>query len=600
MSAEGVFPADHESKKLEPVTRRRLCLVVLPARRHNWGMAGDPPALDRQRTAAPPARNGGEPADHRSAWVGLRPLLDQLLKGIATAVSADRATVTRIDGSWVVVEGSFDISGPAAEAGQRWEITDPDMARLAVNQQPMIQTLDPATLPSPFREQLAGVRHMVILPLTVAGKVFGTVTVSRRQDPAFTNGDLALVSDLGDVAVVALRNAIQLEEAEALTTELRRTEERFRLLVQGVKDYAIFMLDPNGQVASWNEGAERIKGYRADEIIGRHFSTFYVPEDVASRKPWRALAAAERRGRYEEEGWRLRRDGSRFMANVLITALRDESGRLQGYAKVTRDITEKRRLQDRLLRAQKREADRFRELADHMAVLERTKSQFLDLASHELRTPVALIRGYLSLFEEGVLGELNDDGRSAVSVLNSQALQLHFLINQMLQAAGLQSRSIGLRQEDFDLRELAATVVEDVRNMAAGDFEVALSVPPAPLPVRADRAWLATILHNLLDNAVKYSPRGGTIECEMVPDGDWARVTVRDEGPGLDPDQLSQLFQPFGRVVNPDTAAIRGAGLGLYLARELARLHDGDVIVESNAGRGSTFVLVLPLHKQKS
>jgi len=563
-------------------------------------MAGDPPDLDRRRTAAPPARDGGEPADHRSALVGLRPLLDQLLKGIATAVSADRATVTRIDGSSVVVEASFDVSGPAAEAGQRWEITDPDMARLAVNQQPMIQTLDPATLPSPFREQLAGVRHMVILPLTVAGTVFGTVTVSRRRDPAFTSSDLALVSDLGDVAVVALRNAIQLEEAEALTTELRRSEERFRLFVQGVKDYAIFMLDPNGQVASWNEGAERIKGYRADEIIGRHFSTFYVPEDLASRKPWRALATAERQGRYEEEGWRLRRDGSRFMANVLITAIRDESGRLQGYAKVTRDITEKKRLQDRLLRAQKREADRFRELADHAAVLERTKSQFLDLASHELRTPVALIRGYLSLFEEGVLGELNDDGRSAVSVLNSQALQLHFLINQMLQAAGLQSRSIGLRQEYFDLRELAATVVEDVRNMAAGDFEVVLSVPPAPLPVRADRAWLATILHNLLDNAVKYSPAGGTIECEMVPDGDRARVTVRDEGPGLDPDQLSQLFQLFGRVVNPETAAIRGAGLGLYLARELARLHDGDVIAESKAGRGSTFVLVLPLHKQKS
>jgi signal transduction histidine kinase len=110
---------------------------------------------------------------------------------------------------------------------------------------------------------------------------------------------------------------------------------------------------------------------------------------------------------------------------------------------------------------------------------------------------------------------------------------------------------------------------------------------------------LSTILHNLLDNAVKYSPIGGSIDFELFTDGDWARVKVRDEGPGLDPDQQSQLFQPFGRVVNPDSAAIRGAGLGLYLARELARVHDGDVIVESNAGRGSTFVLVLPLNKQK-
>ena len=285
------------------------------------------------------------------------------------------------------------------------------------------------------------------------------------------------------------------------------------------------------------------------------------------------------------------------LASVVITAIHDESGQLRGFAKVTRDITEKRRLQDKLLRAQKREAARFRELADQMAVLERTKSQFLDLASHELRTPVALIRGYLSLFEEGVLGELNEDGRGAVSVLNTQALQLHFLINQMLQAAGLQSRSIGLEEEDFDLRELAETVAAEVREIAAGDFEVALSVPSDPVPVRADRAWLSTILHNLLDNAVKYSPIGGSIDFELSTDGDRALVRVQDEGPGLDQDQLSQLFQVFGRVVSPESAAIRGAGLGLYLARELARLHDGDVIVESKVGAGSTFVLVLPLSK---
>ena len=535
-----------------------------------------------------------EPAD-LAAWEGLRPLVDQLLKGISTAVDADRATVTRIDGSSVVIEGSFDAAGAAAISGQRWEITDPEMHRLIASQQPLVQVFDPATLPSPFREQLAGVRHMVIFPLSVSGEVFGTVTVSRRQDPPFGDRDLSVLQDLCDVALVALRDAIQMARAKALSSELRSSEERFRLLVKGVRDYAIFMLDPSGQVISWNEGAERIKGYRADEIIGRHFSTFYVPEDVASRKPARALAIARQKGRYEEEGWRLRRDGSRFMANVLITAIHDESGQLRGFAKVTRDITEKRRLQDKLLKAQRREAARFRELADQMAILERTKSQFLDLASHELRTPVSLIRGYLSLFEEGVLGELNENGHIAISVLHGQMLQLHFLVDQMLHAAGLKSRSLALNEEDLDLRESVATVVDWANELAGGDTRVTLSAPPDPVPVRADRDWLSTILHNLLDNAIKYSPFDGLIDCELMSDGGWAKVKIKDQGPGLDPDQLSQLFREFGRVVNPDTAAIRGAGLGLYLARELARLHRGDVIVESGPGPGSTFVLVLPL-----
>jgi len=194
-----------------------------------------------------------------------------------------------------------------------------------------------------------------------------------------------------------------------------------------------------------------------------------------------------------------------------------------------------------------------------------------------------------------VLGELNENGHTAISVLNGQMLQLHFLIDQMLHAAGLKSRSLALHEEDFDLRELVATVVEWAHELAGGDIKVTLSAPSHPVPVRADRDWLSTILHNLLDNAIKYSPFEGSIDCELLSDGRWAKVKIKDQGPGLDPDQLSQLFQEFGRVVNPDTAAIRGAGLGLYLARELARLHRGDVIVESEPRHGSTFVLVLPL-----
>jgi PAS domain S-box-containing protein len=525
-----------------------------------------------------------------------RPLVVQILKGITTAVRADRATLTRVEtGSSVVIEGSYDVDGTAAEPGRRWQITAPEFRRLVTGKEPVVQAFDLERLPSPFRQQLAGVRQMVTVPLIESDKVFATVAVSRRSDHPFDSDDLATLRELGAVAVMALRNSVKFAQLETVTEELKTSEERFRLMVQEVKDYAIFMLDQTGHVTSWNQGARRIKGYRAEEIIGRHFSAFYTAADVARAKPTKALAIAESRGRYEEEGWRLRKDGSRFFASVTITAIRDEAGRLRGFAKVTRDITERRRMQDHLLEAERRESAKYHDLANRLEALERTKSGFLNLASHELRTPVSLIRGYLSLFEEGDLGELNENGHRAVEVLHGQVLQLHFLIGQMLEAAGVQSGSVALRQDLVDLGEAAAEAVEWVRDLAGSDYTVTLTMPEHPVRVNADAERLADVLRNLLDNAVKYSPNGGMIACEVVVEPGWARFKVKDEGLGIDLAQRDLLFHRFGRVVNGDTATIGGAGLGLYLARELARLHGGDVATESNLGRGSTFVLSLPL-----
>src|SRR5438309_1140768 len=306
--------------------------------------------------------------------------------------------------------------------------------------------------------------------------------------------------DLGSIAVLALRHAMLLAQARAATSELRTSEERFRLLVDGVKDYAIFLMDPAGNVTSWNQGAQRIKGYQAEEVLGRHLSTFYPAEDVAAGIPARGLRVAEQQGQFEAEGWRVRKDGSRFWASIVITALRDEAGRLSGFAKITRDITERKKIQDQLVEAERREAAKFREHADRMAILEETKSQFLKLA-----------------------------------------------------------------------------------------------MPDHAVPVNADRKRLSMILHKLLDNAIKYSPDGGEIACEVLVLPGWAELDVRDQGLGLEPAQLDQLFRRFGRIVTDETADIRGSGLGLYLARETARLHGGDITVESEPGRGSTFSIRIPL-----
>jgi len=174
------------------------------------------------------------------------------------------------------------------------------------------------------------------------------------------------------------------------------TEEMFRLLVSRVRDYAIFMLDPDGRVVTWNAGAERIKGYAADDIIGRHFSVFYPEEEARSGKPQWELVVAAAEGRCELEGIRVRKDGTTFWANVVITALRDESGRLRGYAKVTRDISQQKEEERLRLEQQRAEAEQLRQHASRMAALEKSKTEFLNLASHELRGPLVVARGYFS------------------------------------------------------------------------------------------------------------------------------------------------------------------------------------------------------------
>jgi len=512
---------------------------------------------------------------------GIRQFTEELLERIAGAVGAERATLSRVDGESVVIEGSFDREGQPAELGRRWQITAPEFQRLIKEQEPMVQMFEPALLPGEFREQLAGVRHIVIVPLIFEGEVFATVAVSRRQDRPFADADLTSLRELGNVAVLALRSAMLLAESRAAASALRTSEERFRLLVDSVKDYAIFLLDPSGHISSWNQGAERIKGYRAEDIVGRHLSTFYQPEDIAAGHPAIELAEAEQHGRVEAEGWRVRKDGTRFWASVVITALRDDAGRLRGFAKVTRDITERKQIQDQLLES------------------ERRKSEFLKLASHELRTPVSLIRGYLSMFEAGDLGVFNERGKRALSVLEAQARELNALIAEMLEAARIEKGAATLAQEDLDLRTVAAEAVDSVRGKARADHRLNLLTPGQPLRVKADRGRLLIILQNLLDNAVKYSPDGGEIICEVREASGWAEVAVRDHGLGIEPEQLDQLFSRFGRIVTNETANIRGSGLGIYLARELARLQGGDIEVESEPGRGSAFTLRVPLASPK-
>jgi PAS domain S-box-containing protein len=373
-----------------------------------------------------------------------------------------------------------------------------------------------------------------------------------------------------------------------------RVDDAFRVLVSGVKEYAIFMLDTTGVVVSWNEGAERIKGYREDEILGRHFSVFYERKDVDAGKPDWGLLVAEREEQFEDEGWRLRKDGTRFWASVIITALRDRSGELRGFGKVTRDITDRKLAAERQIDQQRREAETLREDANRLSQLERTKSEFLNVASHELRGPIAVLRGYLSMLDDGTLSP--DELPTVMPVMSAKLQQMELLVQQMLETARLEASRFELHTELVDVCRLVERVVGNYRVFAQDTHAISLSRPEEPVVVRGDPRRLETVVANLLDNAIKYSPEGGPVRCLVAPTRGRVFVSVEDSGLGIAEESMVRLFTRFGRIVTPDNAHIDGTGLGLYLAREIARHHGGDILAASREGRGSRFTLALPIN----
>jgi signal transduction histidine kinase len=258
----------------------------------------------------------------------------------------------------------------------------------------------------------------------------------------------------------------------------------------------------------------------------------------------------------------------------------DEVNQLQGYASAVTAGLERARVTERL------------------AAIERNKTQFLNLASHELRGPLTVVRGYVSMLEGGLLGELNERGLKAMPVMSAKVLEMNALIEQMIEAARLEDGALMLRPQDRDLRDIVSAAVDAVRVLADATHEIVLKCPATPVPVRVDGERVKTILSNLLSNAIKYSPEGGTVECEVINRGGIARVNVKDQGLGIAKADLPVLFTRFGRVSTPATDSLPGTGLGLYLGRQLARLHGGEITVESQPGRGSNFTLHLPVTTQ--
>ena len=376
-------------------------------------------------------------------------------------------------------------------------------------------------------------------------------------------------------------------DRRAAERALAESEERFRLLVESVKDYGIFMLDPQGRVVSWNPGAERINGYTAAEIIGRHFSTFYPNEDVARGKPAMELRVASQEGRYEEEGWRVRQGGSLYWASVTITAVIDADDRLVGFAKVVRDLTERRAAQERALADARRIAE--------VEAANRAKSEFLATMSHELRTPLNAIGGYTELLTMGVAGPVTPDQLDYLGRVRRSQQHLLGIINDLLNYSRMEAGQV-----TYDIGSVAVDVVVDaVLPMIEPQAEtkgVALTRGPHDegLFMLADAAKMEQILLNLLSNAVKFTDAGGIVTVAWRAVGGDVELSVADTGMGIPHDKLESVFEPFVQVGRSHSRPHEGTGLGLAISRDLARAMGGDIRLSSEIGKGSIFTVRVP------
>jgi PAS domain S-box-containing protein len=355
---------------------------------------------------------------------------------------------------------------------------------------------------------------------------------------------------------------------------LRQSEERFRLLVDGVTDYAVYMLDEQGLITSWNSGAERIKGYRYDEIIGKHFSRFYAPEDLREGRPWEDLAAARRFGRSEQEGWRFRKNGDRFWVKATLTALRDPVGHLRGFAQVTQDLTDKRHILD------------LEKAAENL-------NDFIAVLAHELRNPLAPIRNAVLVMAKA---SANDPVQETMrNTIDRQSAQLARIVDDLLDVARITRGALTLERNAVDLVEVASDAIQAAMPwIEAAKHRVELDVPTPPVRVNGDTGRLTQLLVNLLNNAARYTPAGGHITVKAWAEDGWAFVAVRDTGRGIDPQNIDRIFDMFvrGRATRPG----EGLGIGLALARRVAELHGGSLTAHSEGeNRGSEFILRVPL-----
>ncbi|BDI14409.1 hypothetical protein ANSO36C_02110 [Nostoc cf. commune SO-36] len=406
---------------------------------------------------------------------------------------------------------------------------------------------------------------------------------------------------------------------------LRQSEERYRLLIEGVTNYAIFMLDPNGNFTSWNIGAERILGYQEAEIIGQPFERIFSPEAIERGQPQQVLTKAVTEGFFKENRWHLRKDGTFFWAHCVITPLRDENGNLRGFSKIMQDITERKQVEEEkeqlLLREQAARA--VSEAAQSAAeAANRSKDEFLAIVSHELRTPMTAIIGWAGMLQTGALDEAKVT--LALEIIERNANLQMQLIEDLLDISRIVRGELSLSIDLVDLVGVITDAIEVVQSLAdAKSIQIETILDTSIEKISGDSDRLQQVVLNLLTNAIKFTPNDGRIKVRLskeIGSREWAcrersrtgvgsgeefsqpsipsyvQIQVSDTGKGISADFLPHVFERFCQADSSHTRSDKGLGLGLAIARHVVELHGGTIQAQSQGiGQGATFTVKLPI-----
>jgi PAS domain S-box-containing protein len=381
-----------------------------------------------------------------------------------------------------------------------------------------------------------------------------------------------------------------LAQQDAAQRTIRDAEQRFRLLIENITDYAIFMLDSEGRVASWNSGAQHLLGYSADEILGQPAARFFVAEAQGDTPLEREMQEAQATGRTTSTGWRVRNDGNRLFVEGVLTAVHDDQGRLLGYSKLMRDITERRRIEaerEHLLqseRAARGEAERS----------SRMKDEFLSTLGHELRTPLNAVLGWAQVLRATSPTSEVADG---LKVIERNARAQARIIEDLLDMSSIISGKVRLAMQKIDLASVVDTSVEAVRPTAeAKGVTLQATLGPVDGAVTGDPNRLQQVFWNLLTNAVKFTPKDGVVSVTLERVNSHFEVNVVDTGEGIDPAFLPHVFERFRQADASTSRRHGGLGLGLSIVKQLVELHGGNVHAASGGtGKGSTFTVALPV-----
>ncbi len=370
-----------------------------------------------------------------------------------------------------------------------------------------------------------------------------------------------------------------LTERKAVERRLAESEEQLRLLVQGITDYAILMLDATGVVTSWNTGAEAITGYAAPEMLGKHFSRFYTPEDIHGTKPWQQLREAHDKGRASDESWRVRKDGTRFWASTVISALYDAERKHRGYVHVLQDLTQRRN-------------------AESLADTSQRMHEFIAMLAHELRNPLAPIRNAVELMRKRGMGDRTLEAMR--DTVDRQVTTLSRIIDDLLDVNRIARGQFAVVKEDIDLRDVMRQALETGRPLIDSQaHRLSMTMPERTIPIHGDAVRLSQAITNLLNNAARYTSPGGLITVAVEPRGSDVTVRITDTGRGIAAADQERIFDLFTQV-NPADAGLGGLGVGLALVRRVVELHGGTVHAKSTGlGHGSELTVILPLAVQR-